>query len=158
MVNQTSTFSLNVHVHEGFDCNDTQLELGNLVENSRLVVGSISTPSGPFCIWKHCNTQWLGWRSRNCILCLPWHFFVVNDGSKLDPILLQTMHCVICLFVCQSYNVGNTTKRKKFLISYNQQHGIISMKKYILGEHLATWHKWKSANVAFDLEELRPKK
>ncbi len=50
MVNQTSTFSLNVHVHEGFDCNDTQLELGNLVENSRLVVGSISTPSGPFCI------------------------------------------------------------------------------------------------------------
>ncbi len=32
------------------------------------------------------------------------------------------------------------------------------MKKYILDEHLATWHKWKSANVAFDLEELHQKK
>jgi hypothetical protein len=32
------------------------------------------------------------------------------------------------------------------------------MKKYILGEHLATWHKWKCANVAFDLKELRQKK
>jgi hypothetical protein len=37
-----------VHVHEGFDGNDAHLELGNLIENSRLVVGSISTPSGPF--------------------------------------------------------------------------------------------------------------
>jgi hypothetical protein len=37
-----------VHLHEGFDCNDVHLELGNLVENSRLVVGSILTPSEPF--------------------------------------------------------------------------------------------------------------
>jgi hypothetical protein len=35
-------------VHEGFDCNDAHLELRNLVENSMLVVGLISTPSGPF--------------------------------------------------------------------------------------------------------------
>jgi hypothetical protein len=35
-------------VHEGFDCNDAHLELGNLVENSRLIVGSILTPNGPF--------------------------------------------------------------------------------------------------------------
>jgi hypothetical protein len=37
-----------VHTHEGFDCNDVHLELANLVENYRLVIGSISTPSGPF--------------------------------------------------------------------------------------------------------------
>jgi hypothetical protein len=32
------------------------------------------------------------------------------------------------------------------------------MKKQILDEHLAAWHKWKSVNVAFDLEELHFKK
>jgi hypothetical protein len=35
-------------MHEGFGCNDVHLELRNLVENSRLVVGLILTPSGPF--------------------------------------------------------------------------------------------------------------
>jgi hypothetical protein len=35
---------------------------------------------------------------------LPWHFFVVNDGSILNPIL--PMRCVICHFFCQSYSVG----------------------------------------------------
>jgi len=29
---------------------------------------------------------------------------VVNDGSKLDFSMLQTMHCVICHIVCQTYN------------------------------------------------------
>jgi hypothetical protein len=28
------------------------------------------------------------------------------------------------------------------------------MNKHISGEHLATWHKWNSANVAFDSEKL----
>ncbi len=40
------------------------------------------------------------------------------------------------------------------MISYNQQHETTSMKKYILGEHLATWHRWKSANMAFDFKKL----
>jgi hypothetical protein len=35
-------------MHEGFGCNDARLELRNLVENSRLVVGLISMPSEPF--------------------------------------------------------------------------------------------------------------
>jgi len=26
--------------------------------------------------------------------------------------------------------------------------------KHILGEHLDAWHKWKNANVAFDLKKL----
>jgi len=28
------------------------------------------------------------------------------------------------------------------------------MNKHILGEHLATWHRWKSVNVAFDVKKL----
>ncbi len=36
-----------MHVHEGFDCDDAHLKLGNLAKDFRLVVGWISTPSGP---------------------------------------------------------------------------------------------------------------
>ncbi len=32
MVYQTEIFDLNVHMHEGFDCNDVHLESGNLVK------------------------------------------------------------------------------------------------------------------------------
>jgi hypothetical protein len=32
------------------------------------------------------------------------------------------------------------------------------MKKYIFVEHPVAWHKWKNANVAFNLEELHRKK
>ncbi len=73
----------------------------------------------------------------------------------LDPILLQTMFCVICHFVCQSYSVGSTTsKRRKGMTFYSLQHGITSMKKYILGEHLVAWCKWENVNVVFDSEKL----
>ncbi len=41
-------FGLNVHMHEGFDCDDAHLESWNLVEDFGLVVGFISMPSGPF--------------------------------------------------------------------------------------------------------------
>jgi hypothetical protein len=44
MVEWIETFGLNVHMHE------VHLELGNLVEDFGLVVGSISMPNGPFCI------------------------------------------------------------------------------------------------------------
>jgi hypothetical protein len=32
------------------------------------------------------------------------------------------------------------------------------MKGYILGEKLATWRRWKSVNVAFDLKDLHQEK
>jgi hypothetical protein len=48
MENQTKTFGLNVHMHQGFDYDDAQLELGNLTEDFRPIFGLISTPSGPF--------------------------------------------------------------------------------------------------------------
>jgi hypothetical protein len=62
----------------------------------------------------------------------------VNDGNEPNPILFQIMHCVICHYVCQSYSANNTTKRRKGMISYNQQHGITFMKTHILGERPAT--------------------
>jgi hypothetical protein len=65
----------------------------------------------------------------------PLTFFVVNDGNKLDLIIFQTMHCVICHSVCQNYSAGNTIERKKNRICYNQQHGSTSMKNLILDEH-----------------------
>jgi hypothetical protein len=46
MVNQIETFGLNVHMHEGFDCDDAHLESKNLAEDFRQVVGLISTTSG----------------------------------------------------------------------------------------------------------------
>jgi hypothetical protein len=50
MADWIETYGMNVRMHEGFDCDDAHLELGNLVEDFGLVVGSISTLSGPFCI------------------------------------------------------------------------------------------------------------
>jgi hypothetical protein len=47
MVNYIKTFGSNVHMQEGFD-DGVHLELGNLTKESRLVVGLISTLSGPF--------------------------------------------------------------------------------------------------------------
>jgi hypothetical protein len=35
-------------MHEGFDCDDFHLESRNLVKNYGPIVGSISTPNGPF--------------------------------------------------------------------------------------------------------------
>jgi hypothetical protein len=47
MANQIQTFGLNVHMHEGFDCDETHLELRNLVEDFGPIVGLILMPSGP---------------------------------------------------------------------------------------------------------------
>lgn len=47
MANQTETFDLNEHMHEGFDCDVAHLESRNLAKDSRPLVGSISTLSGP---------------------------------------------------------------------------------------------------------------
>ncbi len=46
MVDQTKTFDLNEHMHDAFDSSDAHLEFGNLFEDSRPHVGSISTLSG----------------------------------------------------------------------------------------------------------------
>lgn len=63
------------------------------------------------------------------------------------------MWCVICHSVSQTYSSGNTTKKKKGLITFNQQHGTTSMKKHILSKHLAAWRCWKSVNLTFIVED-----
>jgi hypothetical protein len=77
---------------------------------------------------------------------LPWHFFVVNDGSKLNPTFFQTMCCTICHYVSQSYSYGSTTKKRMGLITYNQQ-GITSMNKHMTFEHGDAWARWKNVNL-----------
>jgi hypothetical protein len=47
MVNYIRTFGLNVHMHECFECDDAHLKSRNLAKDSSLIVGWISTPSGP---------------------------------------------------------------------------------------------------------------
>jgi hypothetical protein len=46
MADHIETFGLNVHMHEGFDCDENDLELRNLVEDFGQIVGLISMPSG----------------------------------------------------------------------------------------------------------------
>jgi hypothetical protein len=48
----------------------------------------------------------------------PLTFYVVNDGSKPNPILIQIMGCVIYHSVCPNYSAGSTIKRRKGMISY----------------------------------------
>jgi hypothetical protein len=48
VADQIETFGLNVHMHEGFDCDEIHSELRNLVEDLGPIVGLISTPSGPY--------------------------------------------------------------------------------------------------------------
>jgi hypothetical protein len=176
MAVEIETVGLNVHIHEGFDFDDFHLESKNLVEDFGPIAGLISMQNGPFAFENITMPNDLDEEAKIALevlkaqlilnqktwvlttSCLSlWHFFVVNDGSKLYIIMPQTMHCVFCHFVCQSYNADNTTKRKKGMISYNQQHGTTSMKKHILGKHLA-WRRWKNVNVAFDLEKLHKEK
>jgi hypothetical protein len=44
------------------------------------------------------------------------------------------------------------------MISYNQQHGIIFIKKHILAKHLAVWCRWKITNLGLTMEEQQWKK
>ncbi len=78
----------------------------------------------------------------------------MNDDNKPNPILHQTMHYMICHFVCQNSSVDSVAKRKKGMISYNQQYKITSIKDHILGEHPIVWCRWENVNVTFNLEEL----
>jgi hypothetical protein len=138
MANEIETFGLNVHIHKGFDFDDFYLELKNLVEDCGPIVGSISMPSGSYAFesittpndldeeakiaWEVLKAQLISnqkaWVPHHKLF-LPWHFLVVNDGNKLYTIMSQTMCCVICHFVCQSYSVNNTTRGRKGMIFYN---------------------------------------
>jgi hypothetical protein len=38
-------------------------------------------------------------------------FFVINDGDKLNLVITQTTHYVICHSISHMYNFRNTTKK-----------------------------------------------
>jgi len=158
MVDQTKIFDLNVHMHEGFDCNDAHLESGNLVKYSRPIVRLISMLSKPSTsksitmpsdldeeveIAREVLKVQFILNQKTLIphrkLSFPEQFFVVNDGSKPNLILPQIMHYVICHFVCQNYSVSSTIRRKKGM-GFNNQHEIISMKNQSLCFRIAS--KW----------------
>jgi hypothetical protein len=61
---------------------------------------------------------------------------MVNDNTKPDHVMPQNMYCVISHFVYHIYSFSSTIKQMKDMISYKQQHGMTSMKKHILVEHL----------------------
>jgi len=47
-------------MHDGFDCDDVHVELGNLTEDFGLVVGSILIPSRPFALKSlQCPMTWM---------------------------------------------------------------------------------------------------
>jgi hypothetical protein len=101
-------------MHENFDCHDAHLESRNLIKDFTSLVGSILTPSGPSTsesiatlndldeetkiAWEVPKAQFIlnkkTWVPHH-MLFLPWHFFVVNDGSKLNdlPFYLPKLQC-----------------------------------------------------------------
>jgi hypothetical protein len=67
MANETGTFGLNVHIHEGFDYDDFHLESKNLVEDFGPIVGSILMPSGPFAFESITMPNDLDEEAKNCM-------------------------------------------------------------------------------------------
>jgi hypothetical protein len=140
---QIETFNLNENLMLDYDGNvhgPDDLELGSFEDIRSLVIVSISTPYAPNSSdsesiatpnildleleapWEllkiQLTLQQKAWVPHNRF-SLPLHFFTINDGSKSDPIRPQTMQCVICHYVSQTYSSNNTTKNKKGLIAYN---------------------------------------
>jgi hypothetical protein len=70
------------------------------------------------------------------------------------------MHFVVYHFVFWTYSFGSTTKKRKGMISYNQQHETTFMKKHILTKHPIVQHKWKTINLILIAKKNRknPKK
>lgn len=48
---------------------------------------------------------------------LPWHFLVVNNNNKPNPINVQNMHCVICHYVPHMHSSNKTIKKQKGVIT-----------------------------------------
>jgi hypothetical protein len=114
------TFNLNEDVHQ-YDDNVVNLEMGNLAEVSRLTGGLISIPLGssiphasesveaPRILDVEAEISWevlkvqltlnqQAWVPHH-MLFLHWHFFVVNDGKKPNPLTIQTICYLIYQFV-----------------------------------------------------------
>jgi hypothetical protein len=71
---------------------------------------------------------------------------VGNDGNKLNFIMPQTMHYLVCHFISQTCNSSSTIEKKK-MISYNQQHRTTSMNKQTLIKHPTILCRWKIVDL-----------
>jgi len=78
---------------------------------------------------------------------------VGNDGNKLNFIMPQTMHYFVCHFISHTYDSSNTIEEKIYMISYNQQHGTISMNKHTLIKHPTIWCRWKIVDLILATKE-----
>ncbi len=78
---------------------------------------------------------------------------MVNDGSKPNLTLSQTMHCTIYHSISHAYSYGNITKKRKGLITYSQQHGITLMKRHVTFEHGDACARWKFVNLNLAIED-----
>ncbi len=57
---------------------------------------------------------------------------MLNESStKVDVQAMQVMRCVMCHSIDNSISSHNSTKSRKGILSYNLEHGIISMKKHV---------------------------
>ncbi len=109
-------------IHQ-YDDNVFDLEMGNLAKVSRRMVGSISTPFGSQATWMWSWNCWevlkvqLTLNKQAWVPChklfLLWHFFVVNDDKKPNPLTTQTTCCLVCHFVYNTCDASSTTKKWK---------------------------------------------
>lgn len=57
---------------------------------------------------------------------------MLNESStKVDVQAMQVMRFVMCHSIDNSTSSHNSTKSRKGILSYNFEHGIISMKKHV---------------------------
>ncbi len=58
------------------------------------------------------------------------HFFVMDDGSKVNTSTPQTMHCVVCYFG-HNVPIQHSTHGKPRMISYNKNNGTKTLSKHV---------------------------
>jgi hypothetical protein len=76
---------------------------------------------------------WVGYGQK----CIPWAFFVVNNGDLPNCDQVQQLSCFICFpNVVPPSLIENKTKRKRGIISYNTSFGTSSMKRHVKTKHL----------------------
>jgi hypothetical protein len=71
------------------------------------------------------------WVPHHCV-SNSWAFFVSNESStKVDVQAMQVMRCGMRHSIDNLTSSHNSTKSQKNILSYNLEHGIISMKKHV---------------------------
>jgi hypothetical protein len=59
-----------------------------------------------------------------------WAFFVIDDGSKVNPFSAQMMCCIVCYYD-DNIPIQNNTRGYARMISCDKDHGTNSIKKHV---------------------------